>query len=552
MIPGKGFKDGAPVALKETQIIALSHIAEMQGAFLGMGVGDGKTLVSFLAGMVVDVDLVIVFIRPAEAEQTGTAWGEWGEHFRFHRNTKFLPFSVISKEDGTDLLTRMTAGYRPERVLMVVDEAHGIRHQDTARAMRLMRYFMDRPKTKFVAMTGTLTNDSIKDFSHLACMALGVNSPVPYDDRTLEAWAACIDADGKPGPGDWLYTDRLIEWHIGRPVNNLSSTEKRKLARAAFQKRLHKTRGVYITTQASHGSEIRFYFVKSSVPAEVLDALARIEEGIHPAGIDYYESEMEQVVDARRVSIGLYYVWDWSKVGRTHPDMEWMERRKKWNRSVRFELSRRATTHYDSPKLVAKACQAVLSGHPPKVQPSRDLIDTYRDWAAVSERYNVETMKAARWVSTYLIDETMAWVRAQPGSILIWYADTAVGELLATRYGLTVYGEGSRMPVDQASTCAASIKVHGTGRNLQPWNRQIVLGCPGNGQTWEQLLGRMHRHGQTAEFIDVVLPIPTARVLDAFENARRDAAYIEETTGQPQRLMFARMMNPIPRRRELP
>tara|TARA_Y100001973_G_scaffold100394_1_gene161425 strand:- start:907 stop:1311 length:405 start_codon:yes stop_codon:yes gene_type:complete len=125
-----------------------------------------------------------------------------------------------------------------------------------------------------------------------------------------------------------------------------------------------------------------------------------------------------------------------------------------------------------------------------------------------------------------------------PDPVLIWYQSDAIATELAAR-GLDTFGSGTDLESIKPRTVAASIAVHGTGSNLQQWSRAIVIEPPSSGDAWEQLLGRLHRPGQTAD--DVVFYV--YQHTDAFSGAMRSAVersgFIEATTGNPQKLLYA-------------
>ena len=111
-----------------------------------------------------------------------------------------------------------------------------------------------------------------------------------------------------------------------------------------------------------------------------------------------------------------------------------------------------------------------------------------------------------------------------------------MGERLAET-GLPVHGAGSKAP-EPGQTVAVSIPVWGTGWNGQAWSRSLVLEPPANGATWEQMLGRTHRHGQTDD-VKVWALAHTDAFTRAIDKATEEARYVRETTNQPQRLLFA-------------
>jgi hypothetical protein len=87
-----------------------------------------------------------------------------------------------------------------------------------------------------------------------------------------------------------------------------------------------------------------------------------------------------------------------------------------------------------------------------------------------------------------------------------------------------------------------SIAAHGTGKNLQWTNRNLVCTPPTGGDIWEQLIGRTHRQGQTADEVFVDVYQHTAAVVEGFAKARSSAVYSESTMGQRQRLAIANLV----------
>ena len=82
----------------------------------------------------------------------------------------------------------------------------------------------------------------------------------------------------------------------------------------------------------------------------------------------------------------------------------------------------------------------------------------------------------------------------------------------------------------------ASIRAHGTGKNLQQFARAHVANPPSDGATWEQLLGRLHRTGQEADEVTFSTYRHTEAFRAAVEKARDLSEYIEGTLGTTQRL----------------
>jgi len=91
-----------------------------------------------------------------------------------------------------------------------------------------------------------------------------------------------------------------------------------------------------------------------------------------------------------------------------------------------------------------------------------------------------------------------------------------------------------------------SIRAHGVGKNLQHgWSTQIVLEPPSSGTVWEQLLGRTHRPGQEADTVSFYVYQHTEAFRRAVVQAREDAAYIQDTTGSRQKLVYCTYMGEL-------
>jgi hypothetical protein len=125
---------------------------------------------------------------------------------------------------------------------------------------------------------------------------------------------------------------------------------------------------------------------------------------------------------------------------------------------------------------------------------------------------------------------------------IVWTAHRALLEKLRERIaplGLRAYGAGEQDIIFETKSCVASIDAHGEGKNLQQHHsRMLYLTVPASPKSWEQSLGRCHRQGVVADEVEVQVVLACAETWMSFERARRGAAYIEQTTGQKQRLNF--------------
>ena len=92
---------------------------------------------------------------------------------------------------------------------------------------------------------------------------------------------------------------------------------------------------------------------------------------------------------------------------------------------------------------------------------------------------------------------------------------------------------------------AASIRCHGTGKNLQyGFAKNLVLSMPAMGATVEQLVARTHRPGQKEDEVTFDYYTHTRQAVRAVRMAYRDAMYQQDSHGMAQKLLMATWANP--------
>lgn len=504
-------KPNGTMSLRNIQSIALHWIEETKGGFLPLAVGSGKTLISLLASravgakrpfLLVPAPMVVPLLREVERLKP---------HWDIDMNLTIFPYSQLSLAKNTDVFERV----RPD--LIIADESHLLRNPTASRVKRFLRYFQSYPDTKFVCMSGTMTSKSLRDYAHLAELALRDNTPVPREAAELLAWANCLDANADPRWQDWTLFARFHD------VRGIGGTEDmRQAARAVFRERLTSTPGVVATREGSVACSLVFQQQDITVPEVVTEALDDLRRTwTRPDG-----EEILTAIDLWRhgleMSAGFYYRWAWPG---GVVDWEWMNARSAWRRQVR-EILQHNIAGLDSPLLVWRG---VNDGHITDVE----VQEAFRAWNSVRERPKppVETV----WLSDYLVKGAVAWAKNHPKG-LVWYEHQAVGQALK-KAGLETYFAGETPP-DDGRGMALSIRSHGTGLNLQKSSENLVLTWPSSGKTCEQLIGRTHRFGQAADEVSMDYFAPTDEVVRAVEASRSDARYIEETQGSPQKLNY--------------
>ena len=515
------------LTLRPVQVAALMAIRETSGALLPIGVGHGKSWIAVLAATALDRELAIIMAPAGTMSQLRETHAQLSEHFDV-RPAVFVTYSELSRPDGTRMLTELLRRHDLEAssVALVLDEAHKIRNATAARTMRVIWFAVAHPELAIVAMSGTLTSKCIEDMGHLAEMALRDQSPVPRDRRERELWGRCLDVDGQAGRGDWLRLEPLARW-AGSTLEASRGQERQAIARAAFHKRLEAAPGVVATRDASVSCALYLAMHEAAddtSEAELDALLLAAGEGVHPSG-EFMVDDLEAHRVKRQLSLGFWYQWVWPD---DQPDDAWLESRRAWGRYVRRELETHAREGYDSPALVyAKVEREYEQGRRAAVHMA------WRAWSL--ERHKAPPPTVARWVSGDVVTAAVPWAHFYQG--IVWYQSAAVASVLRA-HGLTTYEAGDEIPRHRHA-CAMSIRAHGTGLNLQAWDRALVLEPPSSGSTWEQLLGRLHRQGQEADEViwEVLAHRPVLRA--ALRTAREQATYIQGTTGQAQKLLLS-------------
>jgi len=535
--------DGSIPSLRPLQLQALSELAEWGALLADVPVGEGKTLISFLAAKALGRRRTVLMIPPGLRVKTASDYAEWRPYFDVCDDLRIFAYSELSGQHGARALSMHLQGCDPEDIVIIADEAHALKAMGSARTIRLVRLLRANPEIVFVPMSGTLCRRSLKDFAHLSELALGSLSPLPRSKDHLGIWAECIDVQGKPSPQQWRYIRPLVDWaglSLQLPSGqSLVGKERRAVARQAFHTRFETAPAVISVKPTDVGASLHIEPAVVAAPPDVAAAVDAINAGVRPDGEEVYESDALRAVAARHACLGFYYYWHWPNVGRSTPDREWLEARRLWAKAVRDELDHDGEALpaecYDSPAWVMRAAK---TGEAPS-----HVVNAWRRWEPIRGRYNVEDLREVRWIDTFAVDAALEWAttpspgKRKPEPAIIWYQDRAVGDELQRR-GIETFGEGSELR-PPARTVAASIAVHGTGRNLQAWCRQAMIGCPANGETWEQLLGRTHRHGQKADEVFARIFFTGAPLLEAMKKAIDDARFVQATTGKRPKLLAA-------------
>ena len=254
---------------------------------------------------------------------------------------------------------------------------------------------------------------------------------------------------------------------------------------------------------------------------KIVKALQRLSSEWELPNGEYIADALEYMRVARQLSLGFYYVWDWPNGDVDHA---WNDARKAWNSACGNYLRYHSREGVDSESLLVKW---IMDGGG-----SHKIRTTYFAWSALKHR-PAPPVKAV-WVTKDYIRGVCHWANCQEEPTLIWFSSRAVGEMIK-KLGIPVHHQTDPVP---GTTCALSIPIHHKGRNYQAWAHNLVVEPSPTGAVWEQLLGRTHRSGQLADTVYATVCQDYWPQCTAMDSAKKQSKYIEDTTGNNQKLCY--------------
>lgn len=506
--------------LRPVQAKALEELHDWGGTLLPVRVGGGKTLIGYLGGTVAGA------LRPLQlvpAKLRGKTVREFAE-LRRHWSAlepAVLSYEEISRDGGWDKLCAIN----PD--LILADEAHRLKNRQAGVTRKLMRWHSEHPETRLCAMSGTITSRSLREYGHLAKWALGKLCPLPIQGNILADWADALDE--KVPELRRLAPGALLAFCNDEELDALAKDQSRgtEIARKAYRRRLVSTPGVVATEETALGVSLQITVHKPVLGKMTWSAFDKLRSDWEMPDGHPFTDASDLWRHARELACGFYYRWD------PPAPPEWMAARRDWARFVREALSRRLKG-VDTELQVAKACDA---GRLPskELQAWRDIRDTFKP------------NSVPVWIDDTLIKWIGKRLREQNRPTIVWTEHVAFGKRLAEKLSLPYFGrdgldKDGQAIEDAAGRCdvVASIQSNFEGRNLHTaCSSNLVASAPPNGLIWEQMLGRTHREGQDADEVLCDVVIACVEQWEGMIQAQADARYVEQTTGQPHKLLYA-------------
>lgn len=507
---------GGDMSLRPVQAVALYEALERGGAFLPLGCGLGKTLISLLAPVVLEARRPLLLLPAALLEKTDYERATLARHWRIPTNLQTMSYEILGQVSCAEKLTYI----RPD--MLIADECHKLKGHRAARTRRVARYMRENPDTKVVAMSGTIMKSSLKDFGHLLRWCLKGGAPIPEGDDELGLWADALDEMSNPlarvKPG--------AIFDLGaRPAGG----DALSAARQIFQARLLETPGVVSAGDAEGvGASLYVNAVEYDVAPITNTHIQKLREEWETPDCWAFSEALLLRQHALSLALGFHSIWD------PRPPQEWLAARREWATFVRETLQHSRTL--DSELQVTNACDR------------GDLFSpALADWRAIKDTFTVNPK--AVWHDDSALETCAGWLKRNTG--IVWTNHVFFAKALAKRTGVAYYGADgltaagdSIVHVTGENSIIASIASSGTGRNLQMFSKNLVTAPPPGAMGMEQLIARTHRTGQRADEVTVDILLGCKEHFDAFQNTLNATGAAQDLLGGAQKLLSSNLSWP--------
>ena len=480
------------------------------GAIGHIVAGGGKTGIDILLPMVApDCRRAVVLVPPGLRAQFRHDFERWSQHFKTPNLAGGRWFvegrPVLTVVAYTELSSKGFATFlevnKPQ--VLIFDEAQALANRSSTRTDRLLAYAEGHGGVRYFPHSGSLTANGLDDCAHLFTLALGDGSPLPNANGTVLEWATAID------PGE----NRA-------PVGALAQLcERGEGVRSGFRRRMVNTRGVISTVDAEVSARLEIHQrVPPPMPPAVKEALTMVRSRSIRPDLEEAEDEMTAAMWARQVAAGFYYFWRYPRGEPPELIEKWFKARSAYFAAVRHKLEGRRAPLMDSPGYLKDAAVRCLEGYKGDLPVWR--CEELAPWLELEDQ--VQPVQGTAWIDDWLMRDAVQWGKANVG--VIWYLHRACGQKIAQLGGFPYFGEGEAaseaIALETGSrTIVASIKAHGTGKNLEFFSRALVVNNPASGWQWEQLLARLHRRGQEAKCVRFDVYRHTQEYRDALDAA---------------------------------
>jgi hypothetical protein len=483
--------------------------------------GSGKTLVTLLAGYVLEAKRPLLIVPGKLVEPTKKAIARYGKDWRVSWWIHIKSYQQLARISHENYLEELD----PD--LILGDEAHKLKNKGAGITKRIKFFLMGKGKgrCRFIPLSGTFSDRNPENWEHLSYWALGDLSPLPHVERDAKVWTQAI-GEGLSGPR--ARPGALLKWVDATELKKVQDDpeETLKLIREGFARRIRDTPAVVATD--SPLPPISLIITRHELPSDpaIEDAFANLKKKWETP--DGYPLTLGVHVHsaARQLKKGFFYIWE------PRPPKDWVAAKREWGRLNRRVLAYSRT--WVTELQVALAAKSGVFSQPDWVEwCKRHEVDpkAWERWQAIKASY--EGKKRAVWISRIALDYCALWLK-DPG--IVWTEHTAFGEELGRQTGIPYHGsaglaaDGVHIEARPKKTPVISGMGSGEGLNLQfNWYRNLISDPMSLGRAWEQTLARTHREGNPEDEVEVDVLSGCRADEEAWDKALLDAEYLSRT-----------------------
>lgn len=507
------------VSLRPLQGYVLRELWEHRGVYASISVGAGKTLLSYLAAYVMNAKRPVLVVPEAlRDDKTPKEFAEYAKYWVTPRPMpRLIGYKELTRVSADDLIARL------EPDLWIFDEVDILANQGGS-ATRRVALDIDARNVPVLAMTGTDGRFSITDFSHFITWALKENAPLPLDPDTLQEWASALD---EKRPGDRRSPNRPgVLLHLTTTPVAEPRVLEIGVARQKLQARMAETPGIIMLDDDDCTQPLTIRHVCAPEDALLNEHFEVFRtEQVTPDGWDVTDPLSEWALD-QELGSGFHHIVVDSDGNR--PPEVWRDTRRTFARFVRRRIEDTAGNR--RPLYTELMVKQAFPDHPAIVA-----------WREVEPTFTPISVPV--WLSDSVVHAAARWAQQNVG--LIWVPHLTVGERIAKAAGLGFYGAkgltaaGSSIErADPGKAAVLSIGSNLRGRNLQAWNKNLLIGCPQSAKFFEQLIGRTHRYGQKRPVTADVM-LTSSGSLYSFDMLIKEAQFVLSVRGKRQKILRA-------------
>jgi LAGLIDADG-like domain len=461
-----------------------------------------NTLITALAPTVLEAKRPLFLTYAKLLDKTRREFRELAVNWRVANNYQFLGFEKFSRVESAQFLDK----YLPD--MIVADEAHafktpasGRKTSASGRTKRLGRWLKAHPECVFIPLTGTPGDESVHNIAHIQNWVHREHSPLPRDYNELNQWAQCLDAK---------VTQRRSPGVLKAFAKDSSLLDD---VRAGVGDRVAETPGNLYQRNASVQCSLYLDSIKfDDYPEKVEQNFACVRKDTdHTPDGRVLDSPVELWRLFNTMSLGFWHLLD------PAPPEAWREARKMYNSFVRDILSQ-SKYGLDTPLQVGQLCR-------------RGEIDSqglYAAWKAIEPTFKPNPI--VEWFDDSALKYCSEWLTEHQG--LLWTSYPAFGKKLAEMSGRPFYHlqgidakTGKSIEEHGDTSCILALMANKEGRNLQRFHKNLVVTPSASSDVLEQMIGRTHRQGQTAEAVEVSFLLGSIENLEALYKARNRAKF---------------------------